>query len=362
MIRVKEHFEDTQPCALPGSPPTASSAEYDQLYAQYEEAIARINTLTLDAEIARIEFEQVFNAVSDAILVIGIDGRILRANTAALHLVGRRHKADIIGTECRRTLHSAYCDTPQCSLERIRAKRRGFEEEMPYSIGRRKDVPMLLTATPLKGPSYELAGIVAQFKDISELKRQQRVLLETNEQLQRLVSIDALTQVANRRTFDLSLDREWRRMFREKRPLSLILCDVDFFKPYNDHYGHQAGDECLRAVAACIQRCTRRPGDIVARYGGEEFAVILADTPSAGAFYVAEAIRAQVQDRALAHRCSSVAEVITISLGIATTVPSLPSGLDRNQLIAEADAALYRAKKAGRNRVWCAAPESRAVF
>ncbi len=168
-----------------------------------------------------------------------------------------------------------------------------------------------------------------------------------NRELQRLASLDGLTGVANRRRFDEYLDAEWQHLAREKLPLSLILCDIDFFKKYNDTYGHQAGDACLRRVADALRFCARRSVDFVARYGGEEFAVILPNTTDIGATLVAEEIRTVVNALEIAHAQSAVSEHVTLSLGVACTQPS--HSTTPSMLIASADAALYKAKAAGRN-------------
>jgi diguanylate cyclase (GGDEF)-like protein len=184
----------------------------------------------------------------------------------------------------------------------------------------------------------------------------QRELESTNQMLQQLISIDGLTQLANRRRFDEYLDLEWRRLVREQFPhvnptpklLSLILCDIDYFKAYNDTYGHQAGDRCLQRVAQAIQDAVRRPADLAARYGGEEFVVILPTTNSEGAYRVAETIRTRVKALGIPHRGSQVSKCVTLSAGIATTLPSVSEGLE--SLIEAADVALYQAKNQGRDR------------
>ena len=361
-VELNTPIEAESVSALPSPPAPAQDvvplSDYEDLGCQYEEALARINALTLEAEVARLEFDQVFDAVADATLVVGIEGHILRANAAAVSLVGVGRKSDMIGAECRQVLHSELCEGCDCVLARIRKGAGRIEEDVSRSVGERAAVPLLLTATPLLGLSFEVAGGVLQFKDITERKRHEKALIEANRELNRLSSIDALTQIANRRAFDEAVAREWLRMRREKRPMSLIMCDVDFFKRYNDHYGHPAGDVCLKAVAGCIQRCARRPGDLVARFGGEEFVVILPDTPSSGAVHVAEAIRMAVESEALAHVGSSVAGVVTVSVGTATKLPAASTTVDPNRLVAEADEALYRAKSAGRNRVVAAAPDA----
>lgn len=178
-----------------------------------------------------------------------------------------------------------------------------------------------------------------------------RKLDEANRELMRLSSADGLTGIANRRRFDETLLKEWRRCAREARPLALLLIDVDFFKPFNDNYGHQAGDECLKAVARALSQTLHRPSDLAARYGGEEFAVILPGTDEAGALAVAEALRAAVQQMGIAHRYSEVAPVVTISVGLACATPKPGDETGFIGLLKDADAALYRAKSEGRNRV-----------
>ena len=177
-----------------------------------------------------------------------------------------------------------------------------------------------------------------------------RKLDDANQELTRLSSLDGLTGISNRRQFDETLLREWRRLGRQGRPLSMLLCDVDYFKQFNDSYGHQVGDECLKAVARTLKDTLRRPADLVARYGGEEFAVILPDTEITGALQVAEAMRSAVEGLNITHRYSKGGSVVTISIGVASTTPSR-TGSDSSVLLKRADDALYRAKQAGRNRI-----------
>ena len=172
-------------------------------------------------------------------------------------------------------------------------------------------------------------------------------LQQANQELQRLASSDGLTQVANRRRFDEILTLEWQRLLREQAPLALILCDVDCFKLYNDTYGHLAGDDALRQVAQAIAQAVHRPGDLVARYGGEEFAIILPNTDAVGALTVAQAIQSNVHALQLSHASSQVSEFVTLSLGIAVTVPR--QHLSPEMLVSAADQGLYQAKAQGRN-------------
>ncbi|HEX5338763.1 MAG TPA: diguanylate cyclase [Gallionella sp.] len=197
----------------------------------------------------------------------------------------------------------------------------------------------------------------AKVNAMYRLVRMQRALVKLTEQLnaanselQRLSMTDGLTGIANRRLFDESLVREWRRCGRIKKPLSVVLLDVDYFKKYNDEYGHQEGDDCLKLVAKEMARATPRPGDLVARYGGEEFALILAETDRDGARWVAERIRQQIGALNIPHSESSYQQV-TISCGVASVIPS--DELSAEQLLKSADVALYIAKEHGRNRVEC---------
>ncbi|MGK7876492.1 MAG: diguanylate cyclase [Xenococcaceae cyanobacterium] len=192
-------------------------------------------------------------------------------------------------------------------------------------------------------------GFAVTFRDITERKQMELALQEANLELQLQANLDGLTQVANRRRFDECFPQEWRRCAREKLPLSLIMCDVDYFKSYNDTYAHQAGDDCLKHVAQAISRAVKRPADLVVRYGGEEFAVILPNTPSEGAVQVAEAIRDEVQQLKIPHAQSDVSEYVTLSLGVSSIVPT--QELSPEALIAAADKALYQAKEQGRDLV-----------
>ncbi len=177
---------------------------------------------------------------------------------------------------------------------------------------------------------------------------EKRHLQLTSDRLRLLSVLDELTGIANRRSFEEVLQREFKRAIRSDSPLTLMLLDIDHFKPYNDTFGHRAGDECLRQVAACLASFTRRPGDLAARYGGEEFALIFPETGPESAMGLAETIRAAVENLAVAHSHSD-AQVITVSIGVATGWPQDEE--QKEAFIEVADQALYRAKNLGRNRV-----------
>lgn len=172
-------------------------------------------------------------------------------------------------------------------------------------------------------------------------------LAQANQELQQLVYVDGLTQIGNRRQFmDVSL-AEWRRAMREQAPISLVLADIDYFKPYNDHYGHQQGDATLYRIAQQLAAGLHRPGDLATRYGGEEFALILPDTPESGAIQVVEQLQSAIAALAIPHAASPIGPHLSLSFGIATTLPAPTQALDL--LITAADQALYQAKAQGRN-------------
>jgi diguanylate cyclase (GGDEF)-like protein len=184
---------------------------------------------------------------------------------------------------------------------------------------------------------------------IRKIQRERLELLWANQELTRLSSLDGLTGIANRRYFDDYLNSELNRAVRNGNKLSLVMLDIDFFKFYNDTYGHQEGDRCLQLVAKMLRETVKRPGDLVARYGGEEFVVVLPETGIEGAARVAENLRFNVANLNIEHRNSKVSDHVTISLGVTSIIPAEASSPE--ELIAQADAALYHAKDTGRDRV-----------
>lgn len=227
----------------------------------------------------------------------------------------------------------------------ISAKGEAFDKVRAFQMG----------ASDYITKPFQVEEVLARVTHQLSLLRQQKQLQEQNQILKRLVTQDSLTGLANRRRFDECLQIEWQRMAREKTWLSLMMCDVDFFKSYNDTYGHQAGDVCLHQVAQALQNCIKRPGDVVARYGGEEFAVILPHTQLDGAVRVAEAIQREVKALKIVHFKPNTEmnpqlrhnSYVTLSLGIASIVPNRRSSPE--QLIQAADDALYDAKASGRD-------------
>jgi diguanylate cyclase (GGDEF)-like protein len=187
------------------------------------------------------------------------------------------------------------------------------------------------------------------------LKQEKGKAEEMAEKLLAISTQDGLTGIANRRHFDDFLAKEWNRAVRSRKPLSLILCDIDYFKAYNDLYGHQDGDKCLLRIAHTLDQYARRSGDLAARYGGEEFAIILPETNLANASDIAGQIRNAVQEIAMPHGASETDNIVTASFGVATVIPNRSQ--QSRMLVALADKALYEAKQKGRNQVVSSTPE-----
>ncbi|MEO8053574.1 MAG: sensor domain-containing diguanylate cyclase [Acidobacteriota bacterium] len=214
--------------------------------------------------------------------------------------------------------------------------------------GAAERVWLLVNADPEVAEDGALVQVLMTFHDISERKAAELRLRQANAALQRLSLVDSMTDVANRRQFDRALADEWARAIRVGTSIALVLVDVDHFKPYNDRYGHPAGDDCLRRIAAVLGRTLLRAGDVVARYGGEEFGAILPLTDADAATAIAERMRKSVEALGMPHGAVPLG-IVTISGGVASSRPEMDS--DPLDLVARADAALYEAKAAGRNRI-----------
>ena len=272
-----------------------------------------------------------------------------------------------VGSDFEPTLTTAFDFFPEgvnrqrilAAVEQAQQTGRSWDErlQMVTARGNRRWVRSLGQAEFAAGNCVRLYGafqdIDAQMQTEIKLQELTQQLQQANRELNRVATTDALTQVANRHHFDQVLAQEWTQAQRNSTSLALIMCDVDYFKPYNDHYGHPAGDRCLQQVAQLLQAHIQRPGDLLARYGGEEFVVLLPRTTMAGAMAVAARIKHQFAQARLPHGFSSVADHITMSFGVACCVPLAQSA--SSELLTAADAALYRAKLAGRNQ-YCLQP------
>ena len=299
-------------------------------------------------------YRNLFENTGAATILVGKNLRISMANTEFAELTGCPKK-EINGTK----FLSEFIERK--SFNRIkryqaRQKQKGLPLPNEYEciiIDRRRNRKHVIMK--IYSPPHQKNSSIVSFFDITVRKKAQTALQEAHEKLRMLADIDELTQIGNRRRFDEQLNREWNRLKREGQPLSLIMSDVDCFKLYNDTYGHQKGDKCLRAIARAISKQVKRSIDQVARYGGEEFAIILPNTNSHGAVQVAEAINQSVEQLKIPNSASTVSDHITLSLGVSTLIPK--NGRTPDELVAYADRALYEAKRQGRNRSVFSHPE-----
>ena len=228
-----------------------------------------------------------------------------------------------------------------------------------------RDIPIIFV-TALNTPEDETRALDAGAADfiskpvnaavVRARVRTQLTVKRQSDALRELTLTDGLTGVSNRRAFDEKLHNEWRRCARAQVPMALLLVDIDYFKLYNDHYGHQAGDACLQLVGAAMKRAAKRPQDLVARYGGEEFAILLPQEDIKGAEAVARRVLDEIEGLAIAHARSGAAPVLTVSMGVASVIPN--EKRDPGKLIQLADAVLYQAKADGRNRYLVSQPDA----
>ncbi|MBR8831174.1 MAG: diguanylate cyclase [Chlorogloea purpurea SAG 13.99] len=263
---------------------------------------------------------------------------------------------EVIGKNCR-FLQRKEIDQPG-----IRELRQAVADKSPCCVtlrNFRKDGSLFwneISLSPILNNAGEVIYYIGVQTDISdrqrsqeELERSRASIKKMNQELHRLTNLDGLTGIANQRCFDETLETEWQRCSRERLPLALILLDIDFFKPFNDTYGHLRGDDCLKTVASALNRCVQRGTDLAARCGGEEFAVILPNTTADEALKVAGEIQEELKNLKITHESSRVSDRVTMSIGIATEIPQ--PGLSAKDLRNSADQALYLAKEQGRDRI-----------
>lgn len=314
----------------------------------------------------------ILDSLHDCILSMGFDGVIRDANPAALRvfayddlvgeplsilfpLLGNIDSKRGVAKELSERLG---VDTGQVS-EVLAINKAGNEVAMDMALtvvevdGERVYIATLHDLTQHKIDEEKMQETIEELEAVqASLSVNHEQLTLANLELSRLAHMDGLTGLANRRLFDQTLMQEWARAARDGKTLALVMLDVDFFKRYNDHFGHQAGDECLKRVATAMVAALHRPGDFVARYGGEEFVLILPSTDQQGAVLVVEEVLHQVRNLAIVHQTSDAAKVVTLSAGIAVLPPLL--GVDPYCLVEAADQALYQAKHLGRNRYFVA--------
>ncbi|MBR0783961.1 sensor domain-containing diguanylate cyclase [Bradyrhizobium iriomotense] len=281
---------------------------------------------------------------SDMVTRIGLDNRLLYVSPSCVRITG--WSADeLLATSALAGIHA---DDMERVEQAITALKNGEAEEARFVYRQRHRDKGEIWAeaalhVTLAADSGEIDGVVAVVRDMTEQK-------DLQDKLASLATTDGLTGLANRRAFDERLTDEWARARRDGTQLSLLLIDVDHFKKFNDHYGHLAGDGCLRALSRILSAHARRPADLAARYGGEEFALLLPNTGPDGCAELAEAIRRALHDLAMLHAQNPPSRLVTVSMGAAASFPSETSA-DSSTLVAAADRALYTAKDSGRDRL-----------
>lgn len=284
----------------------------------------------------------------DVIVLADFDGRRNYVSASAAELAGWEHE-ELVSETRLDLVHPADRSRAAEMLRSLRAGGEGGLLECRLLHENGTYVWVETNMRPVRDPTTGMViGILNVVRDISERKNAERDLRKTNAVLESLAITDPLTGVANRRRFDQCLTIEWRRGMREREPLSVLMLDADWFKSYNDTYGHIRGDSCLKQIAEAAMDVVTRPGDLIARIGGEEFAVILPNTSADGATEVANRICNAIRQRRLPHNTNPTG-FVTISVGCATVLPA--PRRHSNILLERADAALYAAKNAGRNLV-----------
>ena len=317
---------------------------------QAEEALLR----------GRAYLEQLVETAAEGIVMLAGDGRIVLHNGEFCRMfgygpeevAGRSLDDLILPADCQE--ESAYLNETMRNGGRITIESRRQRKD-----GSLIQVSIIGSPIVLHGRQEAFYAI---YRDLSDLQKAQQEILkanaalqertrqleEANVRLERISNYDGLTAVPNRRFFEHFYDLEWRRAWREQKWISIIMIDVDFFKPYNDRHGHLAGDDCLKRLAQALQ-VINRASDLVSRYGGEEFVAVLSGTDSAGAMLIARRMQERVQALRLIHGDSPVSPYVTVSMGLASRIPESPATPE--DLLLKADQALYQAKSEGRNRI-----------
>ncbi len=293
-------------------------------------------------------FRAIVSNMAEGLLLITPDGKIRSANPASHNMLGyppgeltRCSILDLLAAPFNLE-YATYFSREEQPIGRIGALPHGPQEVVLQTRGG-DELSLDFTLTKIFAEEQLYLGLL---HDISAHK-------QSHDELMRIACTDPLTNCANRRQLDSFLRQEWNRAQRVTEPISLAIIDVDFFKPYNDTLGHQAGDRCLQQVAAAIRATVRRPTDLAARFGGEEFVLVFAATDLPSAQFLADKARLAITALNLPHPASSIADHITVSVGVACMIPNKDTPI--SDLLKAADAALYQAKQGGRNRVVCAA-------
>ena len=277
-----------------------------------------------------------------------MNGDLVEVNSAYANLLGRSTE-EILTLSYWQITPKKYESQEKDQLESLdKTGRYGpYEKEYIHADGHLVPVRLSGQVVDIDGEQY----IWSSVEDITDRKNAEEELTRLYNEVERLSFLDGLTGIANRRMLDQTLDREWQRAQRDQSPLSLIMFDIDYFKQYNDCYGHQQGDECLKLVAKALNRISKRAIDLLGRYGGEEFVLLLPETNEVQAIQLTDQCLSAVAKENIPHKQSKVSGVVTVSAGVSTFIPTVNS--QPSLLIETADKLLYQAKQKGRNRFEC---------
>ncbi|MBE9532349.1 MAG: diguanylate cyclase [Proteobacteria bacterium] len=319
---------------------------YDYLVRDKDYNYIKVMPVLVENAIKRKKSEDLFSLLShamvsicDCVYITDMEHKIIFVNNAFCETYGYR-KEDIMGQDGK-----ILCGEVEIAGGEVDSiigdPEDGGRVEISHKRRDESTFPVLVSKSIVKNDKGESESIVRVTRDITEIKG-------LEDELRSLTLTDELSGIANRRKLDLFFDREWASAIRNSTEISLMMIDIDFFKLFNDTYGHQAGDECLKAVARMIDSILKRPGDIVVRYGGEEFAVVMPGTDKAGALIMGEKLRKAIEGLNVEHN-SSKKGVVTISIGVSSLKPGKRDS--PKELFGVADKALYRSKEEGRNMV-----------
>lgn len=304
-----------------------------------------IKEIKKSLEKSEIRFKRIVETSIEGILIFDEDYKIIFANKTIAKKLGYSEK------ELQGKLYVSLFPKDSLEIFYTQESLRKKKEESVYECRLlRKDSKhnwFLISENTMTGEDGRYEGSFAMLTDINDRKEMEILLKESNKRLEELSNTDGLTGIANRRRFDEILEREYSRLNRLKSKLSIILLDIDYFKEYNDYYGHVMGDECLRKVSKILSECVSRSVDLVARYGGEEFACILPDTKLQYAVKIAEEIQEKIRNLSIEHKNSMASDVVTLSIGVLTV--SYISDYSPTDIVNKADELLYQAKGANRN-------------
>lgn len=312
----------------------------------------KVELRTKELKESAIKFRTIFESSADALIILNETG-FIDCNQATLEMFKCDSRKSFLGTHpAKWSAITQQCDvtcTRKAMLRHLALALKRGQHAFEWNFTRADDeifpCEVLFTALLVK----DKRTIQGTIRDISKRKQAEQELALLHGELQQLSYLDSLTGIANRRMFDQTFANEWSRCQRNKRPVSLMMIDIDYFKQFNDLYGHQKGDDCLISVAKALNSVSKRASDLVARYGGEEFIILLPETPSKEANRLAKTYLKKITELQIPHPLSQVCDVVSVSIGVCTSIASL--NIKPALLISNADRLLYKAKHNGRNRI-----------